>query len=125
MTGALADSAASLGQVLASLGTVLYAPERVTPPAVLIEARDPWLTTDDASFGWGAVHYSVTVITRPGTNAASIAALQDTTQQALAVLLDASHDWTPDKVSAPFTLAVGDAAYLAARIDVDTLTALT
>lgn len=124
MSGPLTASATSLGAVLASLGTVLYAPDRITPPAVLVEARDPWLTTEDAPFGHASVHYQVTVITRPGTNPAAITALQDATQAALTLLLDSSHDWVPDKVSAPFTLAVGDAAYLAARIDVDTLTAI-
>ncbi|WP_372593564.1 hypothetical protein [Actinotalea sp.] len=124
-SGRLSATRDALAAALAGLGTVhAVMPSRLTPPAVVLEQADPWVTTADQPNRFGLMRYQVTLTVRPGANPDQEQALTDMVEDALDALAG-PHDWTVQQVSAPLNLQVGEAVYLAARLDVTAPTYLT
>ena len=126
-SGRLAAARAALAAALTPKVGAVYTtlPSRFTPPAVLLEPDDPYITTAGRPFRYGDLHQQVTVIVRPGDNVAQLRALESVVENALDAIHAAGNDWTVQSVSAPFDLQVGQAVYLAARLAVTLPTRIT
>lgn len=119
-SGRVAAVRDGLKAALAPLGEVFAVlPERITPPAVLLQPDDPWVTTGDGlPYRTGLVHYRVVLIVRPGVNDAQENAVTSMVEDALDALHESGSDWTVSAVVAPYDLAIGQATFLAARLTV-------
>lgn len=106
---------------LAAAGIRAYAnlPDRLQPPLALVQPGDPYLTPSDtagyAKGGW-TIRHEVVVIVPPGDNRIQTTALDALIEDALAAVID----WGVVQVNQPYTLQVGDAQYLACRIQLVT-----
>lgn len=120
----LADLRADLLAVLNSTDLPAYdhLPERITPPILLVEPDDPYLTDGDGvPFGMRQVAYQVYVIGRRGTSATQTTELDKHIVTTLGAL-DDSENWDVGTVARPYALQLGDSAYLATTIAVTTIT---
>lgn len=120
MTGRLVAARDDLKAALAPLGEVFgQMPARFTPPAVLLQPDDPWVTVEDLTpFRSGDVHYRVVIIARHGDNPAQDNTITTLAEQALDAIHDSAHQWTVTQVVAPYDLAIGEALFLAVRLHV-------
>lgn len=120
MTGRLAAARDDLRDALSPLGEVFgQMPARFTPPVVLLQPDDPWLTVeDDTPFRMGDVHYRVVIIVRPGDNPAQDNAITALAEQAVDAIHDSAHEWTLTQLVAPYDLQLGEAVFLAVRLHV-------
>lgn len=103
-----------------------HLPERVTPPVVLLEPSDPYVTDEPEQVPAGCfqVAYDL-LVTGPTARAEKQTRdLDELIQQVLAALDAPGSQWGVSTVAQPFVLTVGSASYLATRITVTTITRL-
>ena len=123
----LAELRADLVQVLTDGGldhVFGHLPERVSPPVVLVEPADPYLTDepDEVPSGRFQVGYDLLVVGRNGRSAEQTRQLDALIQDVLDALDAPGSRWGAATVDRPFTLTVGSASYLSTRITVTTIT---
>lgn len=127
MSGRIASVRDDLAAALAPLGEVFgQMPARFTPPAVLLQPDDPWITVEPGTpYRAGDVRYRVVIIVRPGDNIAQDNTVTKLVEDALDALHDSGNDWLVRQVVAPYDLQIGEALFLAARLHVERTTRLT
>lgn len=127
MSGALSGlraglTAALTGKVLVDsvvLPVLDVLPQTLTPPALLVEHGEPYLTTADTlPAGVMVVHHQVLVLTGRGTNPAQVLGLEALVEQIVDAVCAPGHDWIVDQVTGPLVVTFADIGYLGARVSV-------
>ena len=101
----------------ADLRAFTIVPERYTPPAVIIEPGDPYITLEGATFGGFIVHHRLIVIAGIGINEVTAADLDGRILKALDAVPD---DHAINEVERPGRWDVNGQAHPAAVIRVMT-----
>lgn len=104
-----------------ALPTFEHLPDRLNPPALLLEPSDPYLMDASEKYGYACfeVSYAIFVVGRRGTSSVQTSALDEHIQAVLAAVANSS-TWDLGDVAQPYALQWADAAYLATRITVTT-----
>lgn len=86
-----------------------HLPDRLAPPARIVEPAEPYVTDDDDDLPFGAyrVAFDVFLLGRRATNAVQVDAVDDEIQTVLE-LLDTSR-WLVRNVGQPFALVIDEA----------------
>lgn len=92
-------------------------PDRVTPPALVVEPADPWIdTTGEPTPDTGMFRFKVRVVAGVGTASGAEADLDDLLADTLAALLTSPSRWSVETVSAPGVVTVAESPFLSADI---------
>ncbi|GAA4627272.1 hypothetical protein [Cellulomonas oligotrophica] len=91
-------------------------PERFTPPALLLQPDDPWITTEGRPTGIGDVAFDVVLIAGRATSTVQVEELEALLEQAIDALAAPEHDWVLGATSAPFDLQLAAGTFLAVRV---------
>jgi len=115
VTGHLAARRADLARTLSVLpARVLdHVPEQLTAPAAIIQAGDPYLDVEGATFGAHTVHYLVSLVVEVGANQRMTNEL-DALIGAAVVALDGAYG--VEQVTAPYPFTYNTATYLAVNV---------
>ncbi len=118
-----ADLAETLKNAAADLTINPYVPEMVSPPAIIIEPSDPYLTIDDDTpFGHWTIAYDLLAVVEVGTNEK---ATEDLDNLITAVATALKGAYAVSKVSQPFGYQSNTVVHLATTITVTDTTDLT
>lgn len=101
----------------AELRVFTIVPEVYTPPAIILEADDPYISLEGAVFGGFLVHHRLIVVGVAGINEVSVADLDERLLKALDAIPD---DHAIDDVARPGRWDVNGQTYPAAVISVHT-----
>ena len=117
MSNQLADVRATLKAAMeaADLRTFTVVPERYVPPAVILEADDPYISFEGAVFGGLIVHHRLIVIAGVGINEVTAA---DLDSRLLKVLDAVPADHAIDDVGRPGRWDVNGQSHPAAVVSV-------
>lgn len=92
-------------------------PDRVSPPALVLEPADPWIdTTSEPTPNTAAFRFTVRVIAGVGTASGAESALDVLLASTITALVDAPSQWSIETVSAPGVVTIGGAGFLSADI---------
>lgn len=92
-----------------------YLPESPNMPSILIEPADPWISSDEETFGSYRIGFELTISADVGTNEKITADLDQLVNDVIDALAGA---YDVAEVSAPFAYQTNTAMYLAARATV-------
>lgn len=98
-------------------GAYTYLPERTVLPAWLVTPADPFLSAGQ-TFKTGLLHLTVTYISTQGSNEVEAQAVDDAISGAVSTLLAHEVPFRIESGTAPFTVSINGATYLAQSIQI-------